>query len=181
MNALRAVAFIAFGLLLLALVVPISGQSGIIVNNADSVRTIDTISSSSLNNLLGGVQARIVAQYANNLRDLPLSNLPAPLLTLLSGAAQRIVAQYANSARHEALVVAPNPFTDQTKIEFILPEFSKKVTLRTFDLTGRQIEQTEINPTEKSIFVGKNWENGVYFVQLDIDGAKSAPVKIVRI
>ncbi|MFN8486508.1 MAG: hypothetical protein U0350_02885 [Caldilineaceae bacterium] len=112
MNALRAVTLILSGLLLLAFVVPISGQSGIIVNGAHTVRTVDTISSPTLNNLLGGVQARIVTQYANNLRDLPLRSVPTPLQTLLGGVAQRIVTQYANSVRHADLVALPALFQD---------------------------------------------------------------------
>lgn len=110
MNALRVASLILSGSLLLAFVIPVSSQSGIIVNGAHTVRTVDTGSSSILNNLLGGVQARVVAQDANSLRDFPLSNLPAPFQALLESVSQRIAVQYANSTRPADLITLPTPF-----------------------------------------------------------------------
>ncbi len=79
------------------------------------------------------------------------------------------------------LSIAPNPFMDEAKINLSLPENAKLITLRVFDLTGRAIEQREVSPAEKAVFVGKNWEKGVYFIQTEIDGALGVQVKLVRI
>lgn len=79
------------------------------------------------------------------------------------------------------LAVAPNPFSDETKIDLFLPEFTQKATLRVLDVSGRLVEQMAIGSIGTPIFIGKNWEKGVYFVQIETDGTLNTPVKIVRI
>ena len=93
--------------LLIAIPTPhITGQSGIIVNNASTLRTINTGAPSV--NL--DIQARVVVQYGNSLRHLPVGNIPAPLQALLDGVAQRVSTQYANSVRHVSMAAMPDIF-----------------------------------------------------------------------
>lgn len=107
-------------ILLIAMPAPyISGQSSIIVNNADTTITIST--GAPLVN--PNIQARVVVQYGNSLHYLPVGNLPASLQALLSSVAQRASVQYANSIRSISTIVIPNTLqgllsTVQSRISF---------------------------------------------------------------
>lgn len=111
-----------FLIIILFIAIPtpyMAGQSSIIVNNADTIRTVNP-SAPPVN---PNVQARIVVQYGNSLHYLPVGNLPAPLQGLLSGVAQRLSVQYANSIQSISLVVIPNTLqgllsTVQSRISF---------------------------------------------------------------
>jgi photosystem II stability/assembly factor-like uncharacterized protein len=68
----------------------------------------------------------------------------------------------------------PNPFNPMTTIEFGLVK-SAKVSLKIYDITGREIETMfngfEMNPgTVKYRFDGTNFSSGVYFYSLVVDG-----------
>lgn len=89
-------AAILFGLIL---TFPAAGQTGIIVNNADSVRTTSVVLSQDLANSTTGVQPRVAVQYANSLYRLGLSAVPSALQNLLEQVPARIAFQYANSSR----------------------------------------------------------------------------------
>jgi len=99
MNARRVTFFLALILLGAIFTLPAAGQTGIIVNNADSVRTTSVVLSQDLANSAAGVQARVAVQYANSLRRLGLSTVPGGLQSLLEQMPARIVFQYANSSR----------------------------------------------------------------------------------
>lgn len=98
---------IGAAVLLFALAFPAFGQSGIVVNNADTVRNTSVSVSQGLIDSTSGVQPRIVMQYANTVRRLSLSAVPGALQTLLGQATPRIVFQYANTNRAIGLSAAP--------------------------------------------------------------------------
>lgn len=84
----------------------VSGQSGIIVDNADSIRTVNShIPAANLD-----IQAHIAVQYSNGLRHLPVDNIPAPLQTLLARVAHHLSVQYANGTRQMKLTIIPATF-----------------------------------------------------------------------
>jgi hypothetical protein len=67
----------------------------------------------------------------------------------------------------------PNPFNPTTKINFDLP-FDSKVTLKVFDITGREIT-TLVNDNHHAgyysvTFDGKNISSGVYFYRIIAEG-----------
>jgi len=117
--------------LLIALPIPhITGQSDIIVDNADTRRDITTGAPSA--NL--DVQARVAVQYGNSLHHLTVGSLPAPFQALLDGVAQRVSAQYANSIRHVNMVSLPEPFqailsTAAARIGFQYANSNRHLTL----------------------------------------------------
>jgi hypothetical protein len=103
--ALPLLAGLAVTALMLALAMPVAGQSGgIQVNNADAMRTTSMSQSSGLNSLLSGVSLRIVTQYANALRYIGLSAPSSSFQSLLNQTAQRIVLLAANAARQMGMV-----------------------------------------------------------------------------
>jgi hypothetical protein len=97
-----------------ALTFPAFGQSGIVVNNADTVRNSSVSVSQGLIDSIAGVQPRIVFQYANTNRKIGLSAAPGALQTLLSQVPARIVFQYANTNRNQPLVYPAALIGDST-------------------------------------------------------------------
>ena len=84
----------------------ISSQSGIIVNNATTLRTINTGAPSTNFD----IQSRIAVQYGNSLRYLSVGSIPSPLQALIGGVAQRASVQYANNIRHISMAAMPSNF-----------------------------------------------------------------------
>jgi len=87
-----------------ALTISTYGQSGIIVNGADTVRNTAVSSLQGLIDSISGVQPHIVVQYANGVRPFSLSAVPSALETLVGQLAPRVVFQYANANRRQLLV-----------------------------------------------------------------------------
>jgi Secretion system C-terminal sorting domain len=70
----------------------------------------------------------------------------------------------------------PNPFNPTTKIEYALPQ-EGKVSIKVFDLTGREIAKLvngELKPAGSYAvnFNGANLASGVYFYRIEVDGVK---------
>jgi len=142
---------------ILLIVVPtshISGQSGIIVNNADTIRTINP----SVPSINQSIQARVAVQYSNSIRHVNLSTLPNPFQTLLSTISSRIGFQYANSNRHLTLVypralindtvppvigpIAPSSNASSATISWSTDEFTR-YTLRYGTQSGNYTQAVE--------------------------------------
>jgi hypothetical protein len=108
MNARQVVALLAVLLLLgVVLIRPSSGQTGIIVNNADAQREVSISLSKDLANSTAGVGPRVAVQYANSIRHISLPAVPGSLQTLLGQVPSRIIFQYANTNREERLSAVP--------------------------------------------------------------------------
>jgi len=122
---------------ILLIVVPtshISGQSGIIVNNADTIRTINP----SVPSINQSIQARVAVQYSNSIRHVNLSTLPNPFQTLLSTISSRIGFQYANSNR-QLLLSYPRALLNDTAapaISNIVGNSSGVITWNTNEFTS---------------------------------------------
>lgn len=108
------------GLWLLLLLIPLfvllpaavgaNTRDTIIVNNADTLRQITTISDSSLTSLLGQVAARVRLEYADTLRELTLAAPNSSLATALGLVRNRIIMAFADTNRQFSLVAPPEPF-----------------------------------------------------------------------
>jgi hypothetical protein len=109
MNALRPAIMLILLALLAFLVLPVRGQSGIVVNEADGIRTETVAPSAGLNTLLNGVMARVSTQYANRVRHMRLTSPPSPFQTLLASVTPRVSVEYANRTRHMRLTTPPSP------------------------------------------------------------------------
>lgn len=83
------------------------GQTGIIVNNADSVLTLDTTASQSLEDITRPVSPRNVAQYADSTWHYNLADIPSTLQLLVEDVTPRNVAQYADSTQNYNLSEMP--------------------------------------------------------------------------
>ena len=107
MNARRILPLLVFCTLLVVLALPVHGQTGIIVNNADTIRQEGVSLNTGLSVATGSVGPRIVLQYANTKREERIAAPPADLRTLFAQVPARIVLQYANTMRQAALTAPP--------------------------------------------------------------------------
>ena len=132
MNA-RIALLLAVILLLLAFTIPAAGKpsDAIIVNNADEVRETSVSINQDLVDSLAGVAARVVLQYANELRPVELAALPSSLETLLDQVSARVVVQYANTIRQCGLVAMPSA------LQTLLEQVSDRVVIQ-YANTNRQ-------------------------------------------
>lgn len=81
----------------LAIVHPVSGQSGsIVLNGADESNTYSMTSSQSLSTLISNIGARFVIEFADGKHEFPLISPPPRLFTLINQVENRFVLQYAN-------------------------------------------------------------------------------------
>ena len=103
MNALRVALVLAVALLGVAFTFPAAGQTGIIVSGADAVFNTSVSLSQGLKDSIGGVQPRVVYQYANASELFGLTSLPAALQTVLGQLPPRVLFQYADASKRETL------------------------------------------------------------------------------
>ncbi len=70
----------------------------------------------------------------------------------------------------------PNPFNPTTRIDYAIP-VEGKVTLKVFDLSGREIQNlvSEVKPAGNYVvfFNGANYASGVYFYRINVSGEKN--------
>jgi hypothetical protein len=104
-------------LLLLAFSIPwpVAGQSGIVVNGADSLLTLPTTYSQGLADAASSVTPRVVFQYANSDAHCDLLGIPTALQSLVNAVAPRVIVEYSNSTGHHTLLQVPAAL--QTLIE----------------------------------------------------------------
>ncbi len=107
MNARRIIPLLALAALIAILAIPAHGQTGIIVNNADTVRQEGVRLDSGLSSATRSVGPRIVLLYANTKREERIAALPADLRTLFAQVPARIILQYANTMRRTSLIAPP--------------------------------------------------------------------------
>jgi hypothetical protein len=98
---------IALLLIGLALVLPLTttGQSSIIVTDADSVQDTSIVYSPGLVSSTQSVAPRVAVEYAHSTAPQALAEPPTTLQSFLDSITERVVAEYANST-------APRPLTE---------------------------------------------------------------------
>ena len=72
-------------------------------------------------------------------------------------------------------VIAPNPFSSETKLSFNLISGVENGSVRVFNLTGQEIlnlENGSMNAGEYNYTISKDQlgSNGIYFVKINLDG-----------
>jgi hypothetical protein len=107
MNTRKAIPLLAMAALVLLLTLPAHGQTGIIVNNADTVREEGVSLDAGLSSITGSVSPHVVLQYANTKREERIAVPPTDLQALFAQVPARVVLQYANTKREERIAVPP--------------------------------------------------------------------------
>lgn len=134
MNTRKAVPLLAVAALVLLLTFPAHGQTGIIVNSADTIRQEGVLLDTGLSSATSSVGPRIVLQYANTKREERIAAPPGALQSLFGQVPARIVLQYANTMRQERIAAPPaglQTFFGQVASRIILQyaNTSRQVTL----------------------------------------------------
>lgn len=80
----------------------------------------------------------------------------------------------------EKLVTYPNPFTQMMTVQYELAAITSTTNLIVTDFLGRQISQLAINQQSGFLQLGADWQSGIYFIQLEAEGLRSLPIKIVK-
>lgn len=106
MNARKIIPLLVLAALLV-MTPPAQGQTGIIVNNADTIRHEGVRLDTGLSSAASSVGPRIVLQYANTKREERIAAPPSGLQTLFGQVSARIVLQYANTMRQEQVAAPP--------------------------------------------------------------------------
>lgn len=135
MNTRPIISLLIGILLLLAVFIPTAShpEDQIIVDNADTIRSVNVLVDAGLVDATAGVGARIVSEFANTLRHFALITLPGQLQTLVQQVADRVVVEFANTTRSSPLSAVPG--TLQTLIESV----SDRVVFE-FANTNREFE-----------------------------------------
>ena len=101
---------------------PVSGQSGFIIQHADEVNSLSLDTpSSGLRDLMDQTVPRFVIRHAHANAYTVLHPLPTVLSDLLAGMEPRFVLQHAHANRFRALT--PIPAELHTRLDEILPRF----------------------------------------------------------
>ncbi len=108
MKARISLALVTVCALMLVLTLPAHGQSGIIVNGADTTRQVNVGSlDPGLGEVVGSVRPRVVTENANTQRQEPLAIPSSTLQGLFSQVQPRVTFQFANSSRYASLASPP--------------------------------------------------------------------------
>ena len=126
MNSRTTALLLVAALSVLAFTVPAASQpsDNIIVNNADEVRETSVSVDQGLVDSLASVAARVVLQYANDLRHIELTAAPSSLQVLLDQVSNRIAVQYANVVRHADLAAPPGV------LQMLLEQVSERIAFQ---------------------------------------------------
>lgn len=107
MNIRKIIPLLALAALVFLVALPAHSQTGIIVNNADTVREEGVSLDAGLGSATSSVGPRIILQYANTKREERIAAPPADLRSLFSQVPARIILQYANTVRQAGLAAPP--------------------------------------------------------------------------
>ncbi len=75
----------------------------------------------------------------------------------------------------------PNPFREQTTIQYQWTERPGQAFLHIYNAIGQNIQQIAVNTQDKQTIVGTTLQTGVYFARLEINGKLSQPIKIIKV
>ena len=77
------------------------------------------------------------------------------------------------------LSAAPNPFGETVGVTITIPN-AQTARLQAFDGLGRQVLDRRVRDQISALQVGADWPEGFYFLRLVVDGAATAPVKVIK-
>ena len=64
--------------------------------------------------------------------------------------------------------IYPNPFNEETTIDF--GKVVNRVEIRVFDVLGKLLNEYQVNETDKFVIEREDKVNGVYFIEIEIEG-----------
>jgi len=79
-----------------------------------------------------------------------------------------------------SITAFPNPFSQQIKLQYQLPEATDKTALLVYNVMGQLIENITIENQNGIIELGNLYNNGVYFIKLQTDNKLSNSLKVIK-
>lgn len=99
-----------------------------------------------------------------------------PLDQAIANGVSSLITSNREVFRNDLARVFPNPFAGETTLELTLEQASD-VTLEVFNAAGQRVLFQELGMQPAGTFQkainGRSWENGVYFIQVSMDGVKA--------
>ncbi|MFK7806855.1 MAG: T9SS type A sorting domain-containing protein, partial [Saprospiraceae bacterium] len=78
------------------------------------------------------------------------------------------------------MVAQPNPFAGQVNITYELPTTATNGQLLVYNALGQLVTTKNLNSGAGTIEIEELTANGLYLIQIEADGQKSAPMKIMK-
>lgn len=98
----------------------------------------------------------------------------------LAPAAATSIERLSEETRCKLFQNTPNPFTDKTVIEFVLPESSNSAYIYIFSMQGNLVKQIPISASQDSLTInGYEFTPGLYLYSLVVDGREIDTKKMI--
>lgn len=78
------------------------------------------------------------------------------------------------------LTTTPNPFPASANLRYVLDTDYSRANFAIYNQLGQVVETIAVSGREGAVEAGKDLNSGIYFVQLEVDGALVATEKIVK-
>ncbi len=76
--------------------------------------------------------------------------------------------------------IYPNPAAEIVRLDYHYKGKKVKAVVSFYNILGREVESYDLNQFDRQLEVNlRNWDNGVYFYQLMLDGRKVATKKLL--
>ncbi len=75
----------------------------------------------------------------------------------------------------------PNPMQEELNVRFELPASAKQPQVHLYNLLGQRVRTMLLEPSQQQVQLSaKGLDNGVYFLQLEVDGKQTQALRIVK-
>ena len=158
---------------------PLSGVSVSIISDDPNAETSNILGEYKTGQVTPGTFDVVYSKEGYHSKTITVT-LETAEVTLENVALSRISTRVTELEGIEALNVYPNPFNESLALQYEFNDLKIGTTLKITDILGRPILTQVITQKSGLIELGNDWESGVYFAQMEANGAISAPIKIVK-
>jgi len=74
----------------------------------------------------------------------------------------------------------PNPFNEAVTLELDFEDKIENSQITVFNILGQRVDEFSINNQSNVFDFGKNWQAGIYFISLSLDGKSIHTLKVVK-
>lgn len=114
-------------------------------------------------------------------KDLLLSGKPSGVLPKSVASSERKASDMFYDAEGVSVSnVYPNPANDYANLNYRITENSKNAKISFINILGGSVGDFTLDPADTKLQVStRNWDNGIYFYQLMVEGRKVATKKLI--
>lgn len=78
------------------------------------------------------------------------------------------------------VVAMPNPFNEVLTVSYSFETLPSDATLSIYNLLGQQVDQIQLDNVSGNIEINNLTEAGIYFLQIEADGSRTEPIKVIK-